>query len=231
MNKAKNIASLLLVMLTLVSCKSDHLRPDSQLDDTEISNNTIKNGNGLLIASITNGVRKGFLTDPLNSSLFYIVKSDDVEEYKKSQNTLFKSITVEYSVLNSDTYSAFGRKSQLKEYGVDGKLNVIELPAGEYALVNWKSVGPIKVFYPINFYTQYFTISENEVTYIGNLHIETLYGKNIFGITIDSGAEPACEDMSDRDLEYFDDHYKRYSSLRISKQIVGCRLRGELFSR
>ena len=230
----KNSVQVLIVCLVLISlnaCKEDYLKPDNELDRTDAHADTLKSGNGLLIASVTNGVREAVLAKPLNSSLFYIVKADDVDEYNETRNNIYKSPTVEYFTLDSDTYSSFGRKSQLEKYAVDGMLNVLELPYGEYALVNWTSSGRPKSFYPVDFYTQYFTIKENAATYIGNLHIETLYGRNIFGMTIDGGAEPMCEDKSDRDFEFFQENYQRYSSLEISKQIVACRMAGELFSR
>ena len=222
MKKPILILILVLSIALLTSCNSNNIKPD-EASDIENPNN------GTLVASVSSSRKKGWThSHRLIDAVFIIKNTKDLEEIGTTDNEKIIHVSgYDGIVLSSHTANFTGLE---KEIDKNGRLTVISLPAGEYAVINWNlhvgTGGYTKDIEPKKFKHQIFTIKPNEVTYIGNLHIDTLYGKNIFGITVETGAKPSCSDASTRDIKLLKDNFDALSNSPLSKQIIECSING-----
>lgn len=113
--------------------------------------------------------------------------------------------------------SIFGKHDDYPEdKSRDGSLIALPLKTGSYELCNWglyiatgvsfTDIHPAKPPVPLKF-----TISPGEITYIGDLHIDPLMGKNLLGISIPGGGNPGISDNSAVDLQLL---RKKYPNLQ-----------------
>ena len=82
---------------------------------------------------------------------------------------------------------------------IDGRLLAVILEPGDYELIGWMlyvsragGYGYISPKSPPQPFP--FTISSANITYLGNLHIDTVLAKNFFGIKIPAGGIPRISD-------------------------------------
>ena len=98
------------------------------------------------------------------------------------------------------------------------------LEEGTYEITRWKLYVPTgmgyKYIYPKNPIPHKFNIKSGEVLYLGNLHLSTRYGKNIFGISIEAGAKPKVQDKSKRDYKLAKDKYPQLITMPFRKEIA-----------
>lgn len=214
--KIFTIFTLFSLLILFSSCTNNLINPDG----TDARGNLIDNNKGLLFASLTTESKKNLFSKNYDSgSYFHVIHEKDFDEYDKPK--FFSSIDTH--TLSSHDYVLNGFKADIQNFSNKGRLNVIALEPGNYALVNWSLRSRNVTFTPKKFYHQKFTIEQNKVTYIGNLHIETLYG-SLLSITFPSGVNPNCSDNSEKDITLFQKDYVKFSSWPISKQIVSCEL-------
>lgn len=86
----------------------------------------------------------------------------------------------------------------------EGRLLAVPLDPGEYELTNWTLyvrrlggygyIEPKIAPQPIGF-----SISPGQITYLGNLHIEPVLGKNVFGVKMPFGALPIASSQLEID--------------------------------
>ena len=86
-----------------------------------------------------------------------------------------------------------------------GRLVALPLQPGEYELFNWmlyiQQLGGYGYLSPKSPPpSHFFTVSPGTVTYLGNLHIDTIVGKNIFGFEIPVGGNPDILDSQETDI-------------------------------
>ena len=85
-----------------------------------------------------------------------------------------------------------------------GRTYLINLNPGKYAITEWRFVIP---GYPSTrsaedkIDTFEFEINAGDYLYLGNFHIETVMGKNIFGIAIPAGVDIKVRNKKERDLK------------------------------
>jgi hypothetical protein len=96
-----------------------------------------------------------------------------------------------------------------------GRLLAFEVDAGKYYLSDWSIFisfyGGYKIISPKEPVAAEFMVEPGKITYLGNLHTETLYGKNIFGITIAGSGMSIIENREDIDLEKLNKKYPMLS--------------------
>lgn len=100
----------------------------------------------------------------------------------------------------------------------DGKVHARILDAGEYELVRWSmSTGYNKFIHPHKLKPVRFKIIPGKITYLGNLHMNNSYGKNIFGVALARGGLVSFYDEENRDIKKF--QTKSDISLPVIKQL------------
>lgn len=91
---------------------------------------------------------------------------------------------------------------------VNGRLFAIELPEGDYELKDWiivrsnVTISPMEDPEPIRF-----TVKENEIRYIGNVHFNFGVGENLFGVRMVFSGYPSIQNEHERDFEVFEERY------------------------
>ena len=104
-----------------------------------------------------------------------------------------------------------------------GRVLAFQVEPGEYELTKWtiydfhldyyKYISP-KSIKPIRF-----TVRANRVTYLGNLHVDTIEGKNIFGAPIFIGGRATIRNNYSQDIAIFKKKYPKLSNLPIDTQV------------
>lgn len=193
---------VLIASLLSVSCSTQGLKPGG---GTAISSDS-----GVVVVSVTRGIKKGnFLTTKTDIDSKFFYKGNGVDDVFISHNPKLFGI---------------GGESDLEF--TDGQLNVVDLKPGKYSINSWTLFVPIGTGYKKLSPRQYdpieFTVKKGKVTYIGNLHLETVYGRNAFGLEIEVGAEQKCFNSSERDIKRFKNKYPNLSKWTIIETPIDC---------
>ncbi|NHK96876.1 hypothetical protein [Rubrivivax benzoatilyticus] len=106
-----------------------------------------------------------------------------------------------------------------------GRAQALMLEPGEYEMFTWTiyipAVGGYGYISPREkLPVLTFTVEADRATYIGALHIETLMGKNIFGLAIPGGGLPECSDQFERDLGIIRRKNPGLAALPVDKQVL-----------
>lgn len=119
--------------------------------------------------------------------------------------------------------------SEADDYPADksknGRLLAIPLKAGGYELTNWKLyiaqaggygyISPRKEPTPLPF-----TIKAGQVTYLGNLHINTITRKNFFGVVMPFGAYPVIANNEQVDLNLLRTKYPNLAAWPVHSALL-----------
>jgi len=122
--------------------------------------------------------------------------------------------------------SLFGQHDDYPEDKLrDGSLIALPLKPGDYELINWglytangvsfTDIHPAKSPVPLKF-----TINPGEITYIGDLHIEPIMGKNLFGIKMPVGGNPGISDNSAVDLKLLREKYPNLQDWPVRTDVI-----------
>ncbi len=186
------ISALVLFLLVLSGCASNNIEKDYSLKKHP--------NDGLIVVSVTKDGGPGSLGYDVN---FYI------------------------SDANGDPFAhliAFGSTEPWTKEGglpIRGALTVLSAPEGTYKLSDWRIVGANVIIYPkYNPDPIEFVVKKGEITYIGNIHMHMITGKNIFGIYITGGGVPYIYDMYDRDIRLFVDKYPQFFSMPVLRRVL-----------
>lgn len=105
-----------------------------------------------------------------------------------------------------------------------GRLIALPLEPGEYELFNWMLYvtrlgghGYISPKTPPAPHS--FTIRSGEITYLGGLHIDTILGKNTFGVSLAFGGNPDVTDQSARDLPLLKTKYPNLANWPVQTSV------------
>lgn len=86
----------------------------------------------------------------------------------------------------------------------DGIIFAKSLPIGKYELSRWSLATGVGLFiHPPKLEPIEFEIIPGKITYLGNLHMNNSYGKNIFGIPLARGGIVSFADKEERDMKVF----------------------------
>jgi len=103
-----------------------------------------------------------------------------------------------------------------------GRLLAFEAPAGNYDLTRWEiyiyTTGPGYIK-PKKIEPLPFSVKAGQVTYLGNLHIDTLSGKNIFGLPIPVGGVATIRNKKNIDLPLLKKKYPNLSHLPVTVSV------------
>lgn len=176
------------------------------------------NNEGIVVLSATRSIKgKGLFARNGITSNFLFEKNDD------------KKITGSFKSRLDLVYDDELENDYLKDKPIilkNGVLNSIKLPAGQYTIYDWSLFIPegINSYHitPNIFEKIEFTVKANQVTYLGNLHLDTIYGKNFLNISIPAGAKFSCSNQAEKDLKLFKTHYAQFESWPISQADVDC---------
>lgn len=171
------------------------------------ANEPVDKNKGVLLASVT-GDDNGSVLDS-----WYFYKKKGEEKYSR----LDALGVAEFGFLRQDDYP--NSKSR------NGRLLAISLEAGDYELIGWKLyISQAGGYAYISAKTPpppiAFTISSGSITYLGNLHIDTLTGKNFLGFTIPVGANPNISDNQKEDMELLKVKYPNLSDWPVEINVV-----------
>ena len=206
-HKVYKLQVILLSCLILYSCNTTQLKPDESAQ--------LSPKNGVLVASVVIGEEQGnILTKKGLTATFNIRRID--RGYGKDNILSIHS----HPVINLGLTG----KNELKENSADGRVVVIALPPDQYEILSWVlEVGlDYKKIYSKNFSRQLLLINEKEITYLGELKLEPVYGeKDLFG-PVESGAQSKCTDMYERDINIFKKKYNALNDWAISSQLINC---------
>ena len=174
----------------------------SACSSTEVMKPTTKVGasNGVIVASVT---KSGLSSD----AWFYYKKKGTNDELRMDAVglTLYKS-----------TGDFPNDKNKV------GRLLAFEAPAGNYDLTRWEiyiyTTGPGYIR-PRKIEPLPFSVKAGRVTYLGNLHIDTLSGKNIFGISIPAAGKATITNQKNRDFVILKKKYPNLGQMPINVSI------------
>lgn len=192
----KNFLGWLVLLLT-VGCAS----MPAPIDPTEKVDTT----KGVLLAAITSDGRNQVI-----DAWFFYRKKGTTEERRL------------------DAFGAAGLIMKPNDFkGVDsrmGRLIALPLEPGDYELFNWmlyvNRLGGYANLSPKTAPPPHsFTIRAGEITYLGDLHIETILGKNPFGISLAFGGNPDITDQTARDLPVLKTKYPNLANWPIQTSI------------
>ena len=185
-----NLGPILLGITTLIllnGCvKSTQIRPDQEVVKEK----------GIILASVT--------TSSNYDVWFYFKKKDSTNEQRMDAvGSVFLFIKDDYEKID----------------GRMGILSAFEVEPGQYYLTRWNiyiSTGTANYYYigpkrgeglPIPF-----TVKAGEITYLGNLHADTLYVENIFGFKIPISGKPSIKNNEVFDLQLLKKKYLKWSN-------------------
>ena len=173
-----------------------------------LTEDTVITGNdGVLVVSLSKWERKQLLgTGGLVSLIF---RSEDA--------------TDELALVHQS--GIFGQPSEFEEKpGDHGRVLSSVLPAGEYVLSDWElSVGTGNgtiTFSPKEPEPVPFEIRAGEITYLGNLHLDTVYKANFLGYQHVVSARPSSSDKRERDLPIFYSRFAQYKNWPVRFNIL-----------
>jgi hypothetical protein len=103
-------------------------------------------------------------------------------------------------------------------------LIAVSLEPGEYEFYNWelyvKQAGGAAVFSPkVAPPAISFSIQAGKITYVGNLHVQSLKGKNFFGISVPFGGIPVISDNNSVDMPLLKKKYPNLQELPVEKSV------------
>jgi hypothetical protein len=105
-----------------------------------------------------------------------------------------------------------------------GKTYLLELEPGHYQIIGWKyfipAVGGEKEITPKNMQPIDIYLKSGENLYLGNFNFTTLYGKNIFGITIPASVKINTSDKRERDFKNIKKKYPNINTKLIKSNII-----------
>lgn len=105
--------------------------------------------------------------------------------------------------------------------GIDGKLFVIELKPGNYRFNTWNAMqGGHTYITPNNQFSLPFKVKKNEINYIGELNLDFIFVKNIFGMGIVSDADFTVKDSFDRDIKIIKKEYQNINVEKINQIVI-----------
>lgn len=165
----------------------------ASMSDTVDPMATIEPSKGVLLAGVTSDGN-----DQVMDAWFYFRKKGENQE------------------LRLDAFGMAGLFKKPNDFeGRDshkGRLIALPVDPGEYELFNWTlyvsrlgGYGYISPKTPPPPHS--FTIKAGEITYIGGLHIDTISGKNSFGISLAFGGNPDITDQTSRDVSVLKTKY------------------------
>jgi len=111
----------------------------------------------------------------------------------------------------------------IEEGEIEGNVYAFQGKPGIYKLVHWQlyiysgiteTVISPKKLEPITF-----EVKPGKITYLGNYHIDTLYGKNILGIDIPAGAKITISDKEYRDLSIAKKEHPNIANMPVIKSV------------
>lgn len=169
----------LVLGLLLGGCSTNPALKDAMLGEQSV----VPDGKGAIMASVTK-------SDGEDAWFFYRMKG-------ASEGLRLDAIG--YSMLDD-----FGLgPDDYPEDPKDGRLLLLKAEPGVYELYDWKlyvtSGGGYSYFSPKEFKPLRFTVEEGKITYLGNLHLEALYGRNIVGMRVIAGAE--AKNLDEREVD------------------------------
>lgn len=110
-----------------------------------------------------------------------------------------------------------------------GRVFAFSLEPGEYELINWT----LYFMVTANSYSyispnvdpppRSFSIAPGRITYIGNLHVHTLMGKNVFGMAIPAGGNPEITDRLEDDTDLILTKYPGLDDWPLDKSVPDAR--------
>ena len=157
----------------------------------------IKPGNGVFVVAVTKS-KKGFNTE------IVVKKVGETSQY-----------IIDSYDSTGDTKNDFA--SSDKEYG---RIVVTQVPAGDYIVSNWVAYDLDGSVSPRTPEPIHFSVKPNTVTYIGHYFIKTLYGKNIFGITIRAAATADISDNYANEVGIAKGRYPNIQNLNFTREVT-----------
>lgn len=165
---------------------------------------------GVLLASVTIDDARAVL----DGSFFYSAKNSKKNKLGKGEYLIKSGMSM---TRRFDDYPTDKSKN--------GRLIAIPMNAGDYELTNWNlfvsqaggfgNISPQEPPTPLPF-----TIEAGHVTYLGNLHITTITGKNVFGIEVPFGAYPVITNNEQIDLSLLRSKYPNLNSWPIHSALI-----------
>lgn len=201
----KNISILSLMLL--LGCAST-----GQLD-SETEPNPI---NGVFVASITMG-------GPAEDARFNYqrIGSNDGLPMTAQQRNLIQRVNPRIKTrAKKETKPKLKNDFDVKNIK-EGRVLAFEVPAGNYELNSWEiqlfSISVVdENIRPKNIQPLYFSVKPGEITYIGNLHLETTTSKGLFGRPYASGGYANITDTNEIDLPIFREKYPKLKDLPVN---------------
>lgn len=152
----------------------------------------VKKEKGVILASISSSIKKS----PTNIS-FYFQKAGE-----KREIGMFQEEPGSFSKPINDFPDDPNRR---------GRLLAFEVDPGNYNLTKWKiyafTGAGHKYIEPKEPKPLPFIVKPGEITYLGNLHVDIIYGENMFGFSIPAGGLSSIDNRADVDLQLLKDKY------------------------
>jgi hypothetical protein len=105
----------------------------------------------------------------------------------------------------------------------NGRLLAFEAEEGTYFLTRWQIYvymgSGYKYISPKDPVPLKFTVKSGEITYLGNLHVDVIDGKNIFGFSIPVAGKSIIENREEIDLELLKQKYPNIDALPVRIEI------------
>lgn len=200
--------SIFCFCMFLLSCAtSNHLKTGA--------NTTNKPGDGIVLASVTRGLKdsKGVSTKAIIAK--FHVSSDD------------KNFTLESGSIWGESYDQDKNDLVLEE----GQLNVLSLPPGDYYITGWSlfdagraGAGPgigITVGSK-NYVKRKFVVEENKVTYLGDLHLDVISYFTLIRIRVLEDGIPNCRNELNRDHKIFSKKFPAFKNWEVMNYFQKC---------
>lgn len=163
-------------------------------------NDPISSDFGIILASVTQNGHG-------DATFYYKKEGEDKENAMSAIGQVWSKIPDDYP--NDDTKV--------------GRLLAFKAEPGKYYISDWLlyifMYPSEKTVRPKNFEPLKFSVESGKITYIGNLHIETTYGKNILGITIPSSGIPSIDNNEEIDLKLLSKKYKNFNTWPVKVDI------------
>jgi len=126
---------------------------------------------------------------------YHIVKAEEADQDRDERG----SLTNNYFYLKS-----YHMQDDSMFSDADGTIHAEALYPGKYKLMRWSmSTGAGLFIYPKELEPVFFEIFPGKITYLGSIHMNNSYGKNIFGIPLARGGIVTFSDEQQRDMGEF----------------------------
>lgn len=170
-----------------------------------------ENQAGVVIFSITNSLSKegqSYLSTGGAEELTF--RYQDVEKHKEAW------------VTTEPTFNLLPSSSDFKN--IHGKLIVIELKPGNYEFISWTiktpGLGGARYISPEHMLPIPFKVKKHEILYLGELHLDMIAKKNMFGMSLVFGANLLAKDSFDRDIKILQKEYPTINIQKIKKSLL-----------